>query len=164
MNSARSCCSRIDKPGEGRSAPPRAKVLSRPVKFEGVVLRRLSDSSGADELNDLLREPDGMHQLVQVPGIVARFYRELPAVLLDSFGGSQEADNGLFPLCSPVQGAFGRLTAGIDAQGLVLTQQRAAGAYDDPSKRQDGRAHRCPAHTDDDAASNVGNASPRHVG
>jgi hypothetical protein len=57
----------------GAASATRARVFSRPVKFEGVVLRRLSDSSGADELNDLLREPDGMHQLVQVPGIVAGF-------------------------------------------------------------------------------------------
>jgi hypothetical protein len=39
----------------------------------------------------------------------------------------------LFPLSPLVRRTLGRLAAGIDAQSLVLTQQRAAGAYDDAS-------------------------------
>jgi hypothetical protein len=68
-----------------------------------------------------------MHQLVQVPGIITGFYRELPAVLFDSLGGSQEADNGLFPLCPLVQRTPGRLAAGIDAQGGPVTNSSRSG-------------------------------------
>ena len=56
-----------------------------------------------------------MHQLDRGPGIVTGFDRELPAVLLDSLGGSQEADDDLFPLSPLVQRTLGGLAAGVDA-------------------------------------------------
>jgi hypothetical protein len=41
-------------------------------------------------------EQDGMHQLDQRRHVLVGFGCELPAVLLDSLGGAEEADDGVF--------------------------------------------------------------------
>jgi hypothetical protein len=74
----------------------RAQVLACAVDFQGVVLRDLGEYAGADQLDDLLGQSDRMHQLDQGPGIVTGLCGQLPAVLLDSLGGTQDADACFF--------------------------------------------------------------------
>jgi hypothetical protein len=71
-------------------------------------------------------------------------------VLFNSLDGAEEADNGTFALGSLVRGVLCGLVAGVPVQREVSAQQRAARA-DDTSQRQDSRAHRSPAHNNDDA-------------
>src|SRR6266852_6371966 len=63
-----------------------------------------------------LGEPDGMHQLEQRRHVLVGFGCELPAVLLDSFGGAEEADDGPFTFGSLVRGSLCGLAAGVRAQ------------------------------------------------
>jgi len=67
-------------------------------------------------------------------------------VLFNSLDGAEEADNGTFALGSLVRGVLCGLVAGVPVQREVSAQQRAARA-DDTSQR----AHRSPAHNNDDA-------------
>jgi len=76
----------------------RAGFLAGAVELAGIVLRSLGESAGADKLDDLLRQPDRMHQFGQVSGIATGLDGDLPAVLLDSLGGAQETDDGVFLL------------------------------------------------------------------
>ncbi len=60
-----------------------AEFLAGPVKFQGVVLRHPGQFSGADKLDDLLGQPDGMHQLGQGRIAAIRLTGPFAAVLLD---------------------------------------------------------------------------------
>jgi len=55
----------------------------------------------------------------------------LAAVLLDSLGGAQEADDGVFPLGALIRRASGGFTAGVHAYRQMLPEQRPAGTYGD---------------------------------
>jgi hypothetical protein len=55
----------------------------------------------------------------------------LPSVLLDPFGGAEEADDGLLTLGTPICGPLCGFTTGVPADGKVLAEQRAASTDDD---------------------------------
>lgn len=137
-----------------------AEFLAGVVEPAGIVLRGLGKRAGADKLDDLLRQPDRMHQLDQVPSIVTGLDGQLPAVLLDSLSGAQEADDGIFTLGAQIRRAPVGLTASVHTHRQMLPEQRPAGTYGHADQRQHSRAHRRPAHTDDDAGRLQPNASP----
>jgi len=109
----------------------RAEFLAGAVELAGIVLRGLGESAGADKLDDLLRQLDRMHQFDQVSGIATGLDGELPAVLLDSLGGAQETDDGVFPLGALIRCPSGGFTAGLHAHRQVLPEQRPAGTDGD---------------------------------
>jgi hypothetical protein len=72
-----------------------------------------------------------VHQLDHRRLVETELVGVLLAVLLDSLGGAQETDNGVFTFGSLISDALCGLAAGIPANGEVLTQQRATSADDD---------------------------------
>ena|GEM_PF-6508294 len=62
-----------------------------------------------------------MHQLDQIAAMVTGLEGKLPAMLLDSFGGAQEPNDGILSLGPLVRCALGNFAAGVDTQCLVLT-------------------------------------------
>ncbi len=70
-----------------------------------------------------------MHQLEQRRHVLVGFGCELPAVLLDSFGGAEEADDGPFTFGSLVRGSLCGLAA------ASVRNASAAGTDDDAGQR-----------------------------
>jgi hypothetical protein len=66
----------------------------------------------------------------------------LPAVLLESLCSAQEADHGVLPFSALLRRALGSFASCVYPQGKMLSQQRAAGTYDDTGQRQYRRTHR----------------------
>ena len=117
--------------GEARSPLVRtaaAELVASEIQRHSEILSGLSKDARADELNYFLRQPDGVHEFYEILGGGGGLWRELPAVLLDSLGCTQEGDDGLLPLGALIRYALRSLAALVHALRQVLTQQRAAGA------------------------------------
>ena len=159
-----------------RWVPGLQAVLSyRRQWLPGVVVRYLGHPSRADQFDDFLGEPHGMHLLHDLLGGAGALPGELSSLLLDPFRSAQESDDGLLAfgwLCrnSLCRNSLSSLTPGASPQRQVLTYQRAGRAQDDPSQRQHSRAHGSPAHDYDDPscygfqpASNAFGTGPAHT-
>jgi hypothetical protein len=82
------------------------------VKRQCVVLRGLGQSARADKFDDLLGQPDRVHQLDHRRLIETELTGVLPPVLLDPFGGAKEADDGVLALGSLISSALCGLNVG----------------------------------------------------